>query len=320
MRIVFLGTPEFAVASLDALVKKGYNIVGVVTMPDKPANRGHKISFSAVKQYALDNNLPILQPTNLKSPDFLNELKSLNADLQIVVAFRMLPKQVYAMPPMGTFNLHASLLPKYRGAAPINWAIINGEKETGITTFLLNDKIDEGEILFQEIIPINEEETLGELHDKMMIEGGKLVVKTVEYIKNGNYKTIPQSKTDINPTLAPKIFKETTLIPWHKKGIEIVNFVRGMCPFPGATTVFLNEKTNLELFLKVFKVKFYPISHKKNIGQVDINIKDGFRVYCLDGIIEILDLQQSGKKRMKVDEFLRGNRLDNSLVVKEKKD
>jgi len=315
MRIVFFGTPDFAVASLDALVRQEYDIVGVVTMPDKPANRGHKITYSAVKQYALDNNLYLLQPTNLKNPEFIEKLRSLKADLHIVVAFRMLPRDVYAMPPMGTFNLHGSLLPKYRGAAPIHWAIINGEKETGVTTFLLNDKIDEGELLFQQIIPIGEEETTGELHDRMMVEGGKLVIKTVEALKTGNYKTIPQAKIEVNPTLAPKIFKETTLIPWHKTGVEIVNFVRGMCPFPCATTVFFNEKANIELFLKVFKVKFIPFFHKKNIGQVEINIKDGFRVYCSDGVIEILDLQQSGKKRMMIDEFLRGNRFNSGFVI-----
>lgn len=316
MRIVFFGTPDFAVASLDALVKSGYEIAGVVTMPDKPSNRGHKINFSEVKKYALENNLGILQPQNLKDPIFIEELKSLNADLQIVVAFRMLPKEVFAMPKKGTFNLHASLLPKYRGAAPIHWAVINGEKETGITTFLLNDKIDEGEIIFQQRIPIGEKETTGELHDRMMIEGGKLVVKTVEALKNGNFKTISQTQIEVNPTLAPKIFKETTLIPWNKKGQEIVNFVRGMCPFPCATTVFFNEKEQIDLFFRVYCVEFIEISHNKNIGSIDVNIKDGFRVFCSDGIVKILDLQQSGKKRMKIEEFLRGNRLESSFVVK----
>lgn len=316
MRIVFLGTPEFAVASLDALVKQGYNVVGVVTMPDKPANRGHRITYSAVKQYALDNNLRLLQPANLKDKTFLEELKSLEADLQIVVAFRMLPKEVYAMPKMGTFNLHASLLPKYRGAAPIHWAVINGETQTGLTTFLLNDKIDEGEIIFQEKIDILEEETTGELHDRMMIEGGKLVVKTVKAIESGNFSTISQQKTFVQPSLAPKIFKETTLIPWDKKGKEIENFVRGMCPFPCATIIFCDGNSNLEHFLKVYKVKFNPFSHKKNIGEIEINTRLGFRVYCLDGFVEILDLQQSGKKRMKVDEFLRGTRLEGDFMIK----
>lgn len=316
MRIVFLGTPEFAVASLDALVKQGYNVVGVVTMPDKPANRGHRITYSAVKQYALDNNLRLLQPANLKDKTFLEELKSLEADLQIVVAFRMLPKEVYAMPKMGTFNLHASLLPKYRGAAPIHWAVINGETQTGLTTFLLNDKIDEGEIIFQENIEIFENETTGELHDRMMIEGGKLVVRTVDAIEKGNISTISQHKTLVQPSLAPKIYKETTLIPWYKKGKEIENFVRGMCPFPCATTVFCDGNSNLEHFLKVYKVKFNPFSHKKNIGEIEINTRLGFRVYCLDGFVEILDLQQSGKKRMKVDEFLRGTRLEGDFMIK----
>lgn len=316
MRIVFLGTPEFAVASLDALVKQEYNVVGVVTMPDKPANRGHRITYSAVKQYALDNNLRLLQPANLKDKTFLEELKSLEADLQIVVAFRMLPKEVYAMPKMGTFNLHASLLPKYRGAAPIHWAVINGETQTGLTTFLLNDKIDEGEIIFQKNIEIFENETTGELHDRMMIEGGKLVVRTVDAIEKGNISTISQHKTLVQPSLAPKIFKETTLIPWDKKGKEIENFVRGMCPFPCATTVFCDGNSNLEHFLKVYKVKFNPFSHKKNIGEIEINTRLGFRVYCLDGFVEILDLQQSGKKRMKVDEFLRGTRLEGDFMIK----
>lgn len=316
MRIVFLGTPEFAVASLDALVKQGYDIVGVVTMPDKPANRGHRITYSAVKQYALDNNLRLLQPANLKDEAFLEELKSLEADLQIVVAFRMLPKVVYAMPELGTFNLHGSLLPKYRGAAPIHWAVINGETQTGLTTFLLNDKIDEGEIIFQEKIDIFEEETTGELRDRMMIEGGKLVVKTVKAIESGDFTTVSQKNTDVEPTLAPKIFKETTLIPWDKKGKEIENFVRGMCPFPCATTVFFDKNSNSEHFLKIYKVKFNPFSHKFNIGKIDINTRHGFRVFCSDGFVEILDLQQSGKKRMKVEDFLNGTRLEGDFMIK----
>lgn len=316
MRIVFLGTPEFAVASLDSLVQKGYNIVGVVTMPDKPANRGHKIVFSAVKNYALENNLKLLQPTNLKDKTFLEELESLKADIQIVVAFRMLPKEVYAMPKHGTFNLHASLLPKYRGAAPIHWAVINGETTTGLTTFLLNDKIDEGEIIFQEEIDILEGETTGQLHDRMMIRGGELVVRTVQAIEKGNLTTISQQKTTVEPSLAPKIFKQTTLIPWDKKGVEIENFVRGMCPFPCATTVFFEEKTNFELFLKVFEVKFHPISHKFNIGKIEVTTRLGLRVYCSDGFVEILDLQQSGKRRMKTEDFLRGIRLEGDFRIK----
>lgn len=316
MRIVFFGTPDFAVTCLDALVKNGHNVVGVVTMPDKPSNRGHKINFSAVKQYALDNNLHLLQPANLKDKTFLEELRELKADLNIVVAFRMMPKEVYAMPPMGSFNLHGSLLPKYRGAAPIHWAVINGERETGLTTFLLNDKIDEGEIMFQEKIEIGESETTGELHDRMKVKGGDLILKTLEALKNGKIKTICQNKVEIKPSLAPKIYKDTTLIPWHKTGKEILDFVRGMCPYPCATTVFFNEKTQTDLFLKVYSVEFVEISHNKNIGTVEVNIRDGFRVYCLNGFIKILDLQQSGKKRMKVEEFLRGNRLDSSFVVK----
>ncbi len=316
MRIVFFGTPDFAVASLDAVVQNSFNVVGVVTMPDKPANRGQKLTFSAVKKYALENNLRLLQPVNLKDELFLEELRLLNADLQIVVAFRMLPKEVYAMPKHGTFNLHASLLPKYRGAAPIHWAIINGETTTGLTTFLLNDKIDEGEIIFQDSIDIKEDETTGELHDRMMIKGGELVVKTVKAIEKGNLQTIPQKEISIKPSLAPKIFKSTTIIPWDKKGKEIENFVRGMSPFPCATTTFFDKNSDFELFLKVFAVKFHPFLHKKNIGEIDINVRLGIRVYCSDGFIEILDLQQSGKRRMKVEEFLRGIRMEGNFVTK----
>ncbi len=316
MRIVFFGTPDFAVTCLDFLVKNGHNVVGVVTMPDKPSNRGHKINFSAVKQYALDNKLPLLQPANLKDPIFLEDLRALKADLNIVVAFRMLPKDVYAMPPMGSFNLHGSLLPKYRGAAPIHWAVINGEKETGLTTFLLNEKIDEGEIMFQQKIQIGENETTGELHDRMKVKGGELILKTLEALKNGDIKTICQTKIEVKPSLAPKIYKDTTLIPWHKTGREIVDFVRGMCPYPSATTIFFNEKTQTDLFLKVYGVEFVEFTHDKNIGSVEVNIRDGFRVYCQDGYIKILDFQLSGKKRMSTDEFLRGNRLDSNFVVK----
>ncbi|MCK9162916.1 MAG: methionyl-tRNA formyltransferase [Bacteroidales bacterium] len=316
MRIVFFGTPDFAVTCLESLINNGYEVVGVVTMPDKPSNRGHKINFSAVKQYALNNNLQLLQPINLKDPTFLEELKSLKADLNIVVAFRMMPKDVYAMPPMGSFNLHASLLPKYRGAAPIHWAVINGEKETGLTTFLLNDKIDEGEIIFQKKIAIGENETTGELHDRMKVEGGNLILKTVDALKNGDIKTFSQNKFETQPSLAPKIYKDTTIIPWHKKGKEILNFVRGMCPYPCATTIFFNEKTQTDLFLKVYCVEFHELLHDKKIGLVEVNIMVGFRVYCIDGFVKILDLQQSGKKRMSIEDFLRGNRLESSFVVK----
>lgn len=316
MKIVFFGTPDFAVACLDSLVKNNYNIVGVVTMPDKPAHRGQRIRFSPIKQYAIDNKLNLLQPTNLKDADFLKDLNFLKADINIVVAFRMVPKEVYAMPPLGSFNLHASLLPKYRGAAPIHWAIINGEKETGLTTFLLNNKIDEGEIILQEKISIDRDETAGQLHDRMKIEGGNLIIKTLEALNSEDFKTISQNEIKTEPSLAPKIFKETTLIPWHKKGQEIVNFVRGMSPLPCATTVFFDEKLQKDLFLKVYKVEFNEFPNNKTIGQVEVNLEEGISVYCSDGKIELLDLQQSGRKRMSVNDFLRGNRLEGSFVVK----
>ncbi|MBP1629462.1 MAG: methionyl-tRNA formyltransferase [Bacteroidetes bacterium] len=319
LRIVFFGTPDFAVASLEALVDGGYNVVGVVTATDKPAGRGHKIMYSAVKEYALKKNLRLLQPEKLKSQEFIEELQSLNADLQIVVAFRMMPKEVYSMPRLGTFNLHGSLLPKYRGAAPIHWAVINGEKETGITTFLLNDKIDEGEIIFQHKISISNEETTGELYERMMKEGGKLVIETVEAIARNSYTPIPQTNLDKKPCLAPKIYKETTYIPWHKNGAEIVNFIRGMCPFPCANTIFIGQKTALELSFKVYKAQFYQINHNKKIGLVEMNIKDGIRVFCKDGFVQLIDIQLSGKKRMLANDFLRGVKIEDIYQVIDKK-
>ncbi|MFN3316928.1 MAG: methionyl-tRNA formyltransferase, partial [Raineya sp.] len=233
MRIIFMGTPEFAVPSLQVLVENGYNIVGVVTAPDKPAGRGKQMQVSEVKQYALSQNLPILQPEKLKSPDFLAELQALKADLQVVVAFRMLPEVVWAMPPIGTFNLHASLLPKYRGAAPINWAIINGETETGVTTFFLQHEIDTGNIIFQEKEPISPTDTAGSLYQRLMHKGAKLVLKTVQTIEKGDVQTFPQVG---EITHAPKIFRETCQIDWNKTSTEIYNFVRGLAPYPAAWT------------------------------------------------------------------------------------
>src|ERR1043165_9173853 len=245
LRIVFMGTPEFAVASLDALVNKGYNIVGVITAPDKPAGRGMKLQESAVKKYAVEKGLRILQPEKLKNPQFLDELKSLNADLQVVVAFRMLPEVVWNMPALGTINVHASLLPQYRGAAPINWAIINGEKQTGITTFKLKHEIDTGDILLQETINIGEDETAGELHDRMKEIGAQLLVKTIKGIADGSLKETPQPPGDIKH--APKIFTETCHIKWNKSLNSIYNLIRGLSPYPGAFTL-LDEKV-----LKIFK-------------------------------------------------------------------
>lgn len=316
MRIVFFGSPDFAVCSLDALLQNGFNVVGVVTATDKQANRGHKICTSAVKDYAVEHNIPLLQPQNMKSTEFLSQLRELKADLQIVVAFRMMPKVVYAMPKYGTFNLHGSLLPRYRGAAPINWAIINGETKTGVTTFLLNDKIDEGQIIYQEEIQIEENDNFGSLHDKMMKIGASLVVKTVKAIENGNIKTIPQSEIKLIPCLAPKIYSDTTQIDWKKQGKDIVNFVRGLSPMPCAKTVFVDEKGNEEMFLKVFEVEFVPFLHKKDIGSVQIDNKVGIQVFCSDGFIKIIDLQQSGKKRMNVFDFLRGLKMFENFVAR----
>ena len=252
MKIIYMGTPDFAVEPLRRLVEAGKNIVAVVTMPDKPAGRGHKIQFSPIKEYALSVGLPILQPVNLKDPEFIEELRSYQADLQIVVAFRMLPEIVWNMPPLGTFNLHASLLPQYRGAAPINWAIINGETQTGMTTFLLNEKTDEGEILLQETIEIGKETTAGDLHDEMMYKAFDLIEQTIEKLLSENLQTIPQIQSE-NLKPAPKIFKETTVINWNEKGEKIINLIRGMSPYPAATTQFIDKADGKIYQFKVFK-------------------------------------------------------------------
>src|SRR5258705_1858849 len=291
-RIVFMGTPEFAVASLDALVKAGYNIVGVVTAPDKPAGRGMKLQESDVKKYAVKHHLKILQPEKLKNPEFLEELKLLNADLQIVVAFRMLPDVVWNMPPMGTLNLHGSLLPQYRGAAPINWAIINGEKETGVTTFKLQHEIDTGNILMTEKITIGDDETAGELHDRMKEIGADLLVKTIDAMAEKNIKEIPQQElSTLNHQLAsylkhaPKIFTETGKIDWNKNVNEIYNLIRGLSPYPAAFT-FLNDKM-IKIF-KAVKEKSNPLSTP---GQFETDKKTYFKFACSDGYISIKELQ-----------------------------
>jgi methionyl-tRNA formyltransferase len=316
IRIVFFGTPEFAVAQLDELIQENYNVVGVVTTPDKPAGRGLKIIQSAVKQYAVQHNLPVLQPDKLKSEDFLTQLAALKADLQIVIAFRMLPQVVYCMPRLGTFNLHASLLPKYRGAAPINWAIINGETQTGLTTFLLNDKIDEGEIILQQPISIEKEDTAETLHDKMMNQGRKLVTKTINLLVSGKTTTKLQDNSDSAPSFAPKIFKETTLIAWNKNGEEIVNFIRGLSAYPAATTVFFSENDAKEYSFKVFKAIFLPNIAEKKPGIFSIEKNSQIRVSCLNGEIQLIDLQLSGKKRMNAEKFIRGWKLDTKLFAK----
>lgn len=307
LRIVFMGTPAFAVESLQALVENGYNVVGVITAPDKPAGRGYKLQPSAVKSYALSAGVPILQPEKLKDEGFLNELRQLKADLQVVVAFRMLPEVVWNMPPRGTFNLHASLLPQYRGAAPINWALINGEKETGVTTFFLSHEIDTGEIIFQERVPIGEDMDAGTLHDSLMTLGAKLVLKTVDAVIDGTVRSLPQSEleatiTELKP--APKIHRENCRINWESPVEEIRNLVRGLAPYPAAWTEF--EVRGEKLNFRIFETRAIREAHGLTPGQVVTDNKTTLRVAAQDGFIEILDLQLSGKKRMKCVDFLNG--------------
>jgi methionyl-tRNA formyltransferase len=299
-----MGTPEFAVASLEALVNAGCHIVGVVTAPDKPAGRGLKLQESAVKKYAIEKGLKVLQPERLKSPQFLEELRSLCADLQIVVAFRMLPQVVWNMPAMGTLNVHASLLPQYRGAAPINWAIINGEKETGITTFKLKHEIDTGDILLQETISIEENDTAGELHDKLKELGAKVLVKTVEGLADGTLKETPQSeilnaKSEIAKH-APKIFTETCTIDWSKPVDEVHNLIRGLSPFPGAFT-YLNGK-----LLKIYRSEKEYKQPSIAIGEFETDSKTFLKFACKDGFIKLKEVQLEGKKKMNIEDFLRG--------------
>jgi len=307
LRIVFMGTPEFAVASLNALVTAGCNVVGVITAPDKPGGRGMKLQESAVKKYAVEKGLRILQPEKLKNPQFLDELKSLQADLQIVVAFRMLPEIVWNMPPVGTVNVHGSLLPQYRGAAPINWAIINGEKETGVTTFKLKHEIDTGDILLQERMPIGENETAGELHDRMKELGAQLLLKTVQGIAEGTLQETPQSSvishlsSDIKH--APKIFTKTCRIDWNRNVAGVHNLIRGLSPFPGAFTT-LNGKT-----LKIYGSEKEVVQPSITVGEFETDGKTFLKFACVEGYVLVKELQLEGKKRMSVEEFLRGYRL-----------
>ena len=299
LRIVFLGTPEFAVVSLDKLVIAGYNIVGVITAPDKPAGRGMHLTESAVKKYALEKNLKIIQPEKLKASEFLQELKSLKADLQVVVAFRMLPEVVWNMPPMGTINVHGSLLPQYRGAAPINWAIINGEKETGVTTFKLQHAIDTGDILLSQKIKITEDETAGELHDRMKEIGAELLLKTINGLGEGTLQETPQEQL-LTLEHAPKIFTETCKIDWTKNVDEIYNLIRGLSPYPTAFT-FLKDKK-----LKVYRAEKEITESNKNAGEYITDNKKILKFACNNGFISIMELQLEGKKKMNVEDFLRG--------------
>ena len=307
MRIIFMGTPEFAVASLDILVQNNYEIVAVVTVPDKPAGRGQQLQQSAVKKYALEKGLTILQPEKLKDEVFINELKELKADLQIVVAFRMLPEVVWNMPPLGTYNLHGSLLPKYRGAAPINWAVINGETESGVTSFKLKHEIDTGNMLFQEKVPITKTTTAGELHDILMKVGAKVILKTVKAIESGNYELKPQD--DSQSIHAPKLFKETCKINWNTPAEKIYNLIRGLSPYPAAFTEFV-DKNNQTLGMKIFISEIEETQHTCYAGDVKSDGKTFLKVACSNGFIHIKELQMAGKKRMLVEEFLRGFKLD----------
>ena len=305
LRIVFMGTPEFSVASLEVLVNEGCNIVAVITAPDKPAGRGMQMQQSAVKQYALSKHLKILQPEKLKNKDFIDQLKELKADLQIVVAFRMLPEIVWNMPPLGTINLHGSLLPQYRGAAPINWAIINGEKQTGVTTFLLQHEIDTGNILLQEDFAIEETDDAGSIHDKMKKIGAAVLLKTVKAIASGTLKAKPQL-TDNNRALqhAPKIFTETCLINFNKPANEVFNLIRGLSPYPAASTILNNKK------LKIYKAAIIKTQPQIPSGQWQSDKKNFLYFSCSNGYISVLELQLEGKKKMKIDEFLRGYRFE----------
>lgn len=315
LRIVFFGTAEIAAIELEHLVQNGYNVVAVVTNIDKPAGRGKILTPSEVKKMAIQLDIPILQPTSMKNNEFIEQLKSFHADLQIVVAFRMMPKEVYSMPKYGTFNLHTSLLPQYRGAAPINWAIINGEQLTGITTFLLNDKIDCGEILLQEPITISDSMTYQELYDIMAQKGKKLITDTIDLIAKGNYQTIKQDMSVFSKP-APKIFKADTYINWNNSCEKIINFIRGLSPIPCAKAVFCDFQQKKEFEFKIFEAKIFDKSHNQTVGDLWIYQKKFLLVQCTDGTLQITDLQLNGKKRMPAIEFLKGFRIDSVLQNK----
>ena len=318
MRIIFMGTPEFAVASLDSLVVNHYNVVAVVTAPDKPAGRGQQLQESAVKKYALKKNLRILQPENLKNSDFISELVRLKADLQVVVAFRMLPEIVWNMPSAGTYNLHASLLPKYRGAAPINWAIINGDEESGVTTFKLKHEIDTGNILFQEKVSIKPKDNAGDLHDVLMNLGAKLVLKTVMKIKEhflsgAELTFMIQDNSKVSH--APKLSKETCRIDWSLSGVTLTNFIRGLSPYPTAYTYIKNEDDKL-LLVKIFRVEYKKVNHTSANGLLITDNKNFLQVCCVNGVLEILELQLEGKRKLPITEFLKGFKINlNSMFV-----
>jgi methionyl-tRNA formyltransferase len=316
LRIVYMGTPEFAAIILKTLVEEKLNIVGVITAPDKPAGRGQKMQESEVKKYASSQKLKILQPEKLKNTEFLRDLESLKADVQVVVAFRMLPESVWKMPPKGTFNLHASLLPHYRGAAPINWAIINGEKKTGLTTFFIDNEIDTGKVLLQSEIEIDNCDTAGQLHDKMIPVGARLIIETLKVISDGNYQAIPQEILSdeherIKP--APKLFKENCRINWEQEGKNIYNFIRGLSPYPCAWTELSKQGEEKASLVKIFDNEFVIRYHNEQVGTL---IQEGTKLYIAvkDGIIQIKSLQLEGKKRMQTEDFLRGHKINGHFV------
>jgi methionyl-tRNA formyltransferase len=307
MKVIFLGTPDFAVATLQRLLAENYNIVGVVTAPDKPAGRGQEVHYSAVKVFAQNNNLNLLQPLNLKDETFCNQLKSLNADIQIVVAFRMLPEKVWNMPPLGTMNLHGSLLPQYRGAAPINWAIINGETITGVTTFLLKHEIDTGNILLQKKVEITMEDDFGTMYEKLKLTGSNLVIESLKLIESNNYETVPQQQFIISDLKhAPKINKELGKINCNNRVENVHNLVRGLSPIPAAYFDF-EHSTGKILQIKIYKTSVEILEqNKEKVGAIITDGKTFLKLVCSNGLLNIIELQLQGKKRMKIDEFLRG--------------
>jgi methionyl-tRNA formyltransferase len=311
LRIVFMGTPDFAVAGLSALTEAGYAIVGVITAPDRPAGRGRKLQESAVKRFALTKGLKVLQPTNLKDESFIKELKTLKPNLQVVVAFRMLPKVVWQLPEFGTFNLHASLLPQYRGAAPINWAIINGEETTGVTTFFIDEKIDTGEIILQEETDIHYDDDAGSLHDRLMTLGAAVILKTVGLIEKDKVTTQTQPQSDELKT-APKIFREDCKIDWAMSGRSIYNFVRGLSPYPTAWCSLKNGQD--ELSIKIYRTAFEKETHQLQAGAV-LSTKDSLKIAVTDGFIELLTIQLPGKRKMTVNEVLNGFKLEEDAHV-----
>jgi methionyl-tRNA formyltransferase len=316
LKIVFLGTPDFAVESLKRIVEGGYNVVGVVTMPDKRAGRGHQLLQSPVKQFAVEHNLNVMQPVNLKDPEFVEQLRSLNADLFIVIAFRMLPEVVWQMPPMGTFNLHASLLPKYRGAAPINHAVMNGDKETGVTTFFLKHEIDTGDILRREAITIGEDENVGSVHDRLMMLGADLTIDTIEHILAGDLTPMPQADLlvgNAEPTPAPKIFKDTCNIDWNRSAREVHNFVRGLSPYPAAWSTLIADGI-APVEVKIFSTR---VLEDANIGAPGTVVCEHNKmlVACGSGAVEVLELRPAGKKMMAADAYLRGARISEAKMI-----